>query len=67
MVGHKKGIIASSKFNRSSRKILFEHHVEEEEGEMFKQARKVLSDDEVEMLGDRLQEAKKQNRAAAAS
>jgi hypothetical protein len=43
-----------------------EHHVEEEEGEMFKQARKILSDDEVEMLGDRLQEAKKQNRAAAA-
>jgi len=44
-----------------------EHHVEEEEGEMFKQARKVLSEDEIETLGNRLQEAKKQNRAAGAS
>ena len=44
-----------------------EHHVEEEEGEMFKNARKVLSEDEVETLGNRLQEAKKQNKAAAAS
>ena len=44
-----------------------EHHVEEEEGEMFKQARKVLSEDEIETLGNRLQEAKKQNKAAAAS
>ena len=43
-----------------------EHHVEEEEGEMFKKARKVLSEEEIESLGDRLQEAKKQNRAAAA-
>ena len=44
-----------------------EHHVEEEEGEMFKNARKVLSEDEIETLGNRLQEAKRQNRAAAAS
>lgn len=44
-----------------------EHHVEEEEGEMFKNARKVLSEDEIEALGNRLQEAKKQNKAAAAS
>ena len=44
-----------------------EHHVEEEEGEMFKKARTVLSEDEIEALGDRLQEAKKQNKAAAAS
>lgn len=44
-----------------------EHHVEEEEGEMFKQARQVLSEDEVEELGDRLQAAKTQNRAASAS
>src|SRR6185436_1921747 len=43
-----------------------EHHVEEEEGEMFKKARKVLSEDEIETLGNRLQEAKKQNRAASA-
>lgn len=44
-----------------------EHHVEEEEGELFEKARKALSQDEINMLGDRLQEAKKQNRAAAAS
>ena len=43
-----------------------EHHVEEEEGEMFPKARKALSEDEIETLGDRIQEAKKQNRAAAA-
>jgi hemerythrin-like domain-containing protein len=44
-----------------------EHHVEEEEGEMFKKARKVLSKDEVELLGERLQEAKRPEKAAAAS
>ena len=43
-----------------------EHHVEEEEGEMFTKARKALSEDEIETLGDRIQEAKQQNRAAAA-
>jgi len=36
-----------------------EHHVEEEEGEMFQKARKVLSEDEIEDLGARLEEAKK--------
>src|ERR1044071_14335 len=44
-----------------------EHHVEEEEGEMFKKARQVLSEEEIEMLGNQLQEAKQQNKAAAAS
>lgn len=44
-----------------------EHHVEEEEGEMFKNARQVLSEEEIETLGDELQNAKKQNRAAVAS
>jgi iron-sulfur cluster repair protein YtfE (RIC family) len=43
-----------------------EHHVEEEEGELFKKARQALSEDEIETLGDRLQEAKQQNKAAAA-
>jgi len=43
-----------------------EHHVEEEEGEMFKKARQVLSEEEIEALGNQLQEAKRQNRAAAA-
>jgi hypothetical protein len=43
-----------------------EHHVEEEEDEMFKQARKVLSEEQIEMLGDQLQEAKQGNRRAVA-
>ncbi len=42
-----------------------EHHVEEEEGEMFKKARKALSEEEIEQLGARLQEAKQQEKAAA--
>lgn len=44
-----------------------EHHVEEEEGELFTKARQALSEDEIEMLGEQLQDAKQQNRSAAAS
>jgi hypothetical protein len=44
-----------------------EHHVEEEEGEMFKKARKVLSGEEIEILGTRMEKAKRQKTAAAAS
>jgi hemerythrin-like domain-containing protein len=44
-----------------------EHHVEEEEGELFKKARQALSEEEIETLGEQLQAAKQQNRAAAAS
>jgi hemerythrin-like domain-containing protein len=36
-----------------------EHHIEEEEGDMFKQARQVFSDDELEQLGARMMELKK--------
>jgi hemerythrin-like domain-containing protein len=35
-----------------------EHHVEEEEGEMFVEARKVLSDDQIKEIGLELQEGK---------
>ncbi len=35
-----------------------EHHIEEEEGEMFKQARDVFSKDELEGLGQRMQTRK---------
>lgn len=35
-----------------------EHHVEEEEGEMFTKARKVLSEAELESLGARMEQAK---------
>ena len=43
-----------------------EHHVEEEEGEMFKKARKVLSEEEIETLGTRMEKAKNEQKASAA-
>ncbi len=43
-----------------------EHHVEEEEGEMFKKARRVLSNEEIEELGARMEKAKGEQKAAAA-
>ena len=42
-----------------------EHHVEEEEGEMFRDARKVLSAEQVEELGARLESAKQEQKSAA--
>ncbi len=42
-----------------------EHHVEEEEGELFKKARKVLGKEDSEALGERIQQAKQQQKAAA--
>ena len=42
-----------------------EHHVEEEEGEMFTGARKVLSKEQTEELGLRLEAAKKEQKKAA--
>src|SRR6267142_6651228 len=41
-----------------------EHHVEEEEDEMFKKARKGLSDADLQALGSRLEKAKQEQRAA---
>jgi len=43
-----------------------EHHVEEEEGEMFTKARSVLSKDEIATLGERLEEAKRIEKSATA-
>jgi hemerythrin-like domain-containing protein len=40
-----------------------EHHVEEEEGEMFKKAKQVLSDEEQEALGARMERAKEEQLA----
>ena len=37
-----------------------EHHVEEEEGEMFQKARQVLSEDDINRLGTRMEEMKQQ-------
>ena len=48
----------SAKFKVMKENI--EHHIEEEEGEMFKQARQVFSDDELEELGDRMKARKDQ-------
>lgn len=44
-----------------------EHHVEEEEGEMFKKARKVLSEEEAETLGTRMEKAKSEQPKTAAA
>ena len=37
-----------------------EHHVEEEEGEMFPKSREVLTEDEINRLGTRMEELKTQ-------
>ena len=44
-----------------------EHHVEEEEDEMFKKARKVLSEEEAEELGVKMEAAKGDTLTAAAA
>ena len=44
-----------------------EHHVEEEEGEMFPKARKALSNEQAEILGTQMEEAKKAELKAAAA
>jgi iron-sulfur cluster repair protein YtfE (RIC family) len=44
-----------------------EHHVEEEEGEMFSGARDVLSSEQLEELGARLEAAKKEEKKAMAA
>ena len=43
-----------------------EHHVEEEEEDMFVKAKEVLSKEQVEELGNRMQEEKQKQKAAAA-
>ncbi|MDT4965921.1 MAG: hypothetical protein QOJ64_658 [Acidobacteriota bacterium] len=44
-----------------------EHHVEEEEGEMFKSARKVLTKEQIEELGERMEAAKAEQKKALAA
>jgi iron-sulfur cluster repair protein YtfE (RIC family) len=44
-----------------------EHHVEEEEGEMFKNARQVLSAEQAEELGARMETAKAEGKKAASA
>jgi hypothetical protein len=44
-----------------------EHHVEEEEDEMFKKARTVLSADQLEELGTLIEEEKREQKPLTAS
>ena len=44
-----------------------EHHVEEEEGEMFPSAREVLSQEQIEELGARLEAAKQEQQQKASA
>lgn len=43
-----------------------EHHVEEEEGELFPKARKVLGSERSEEIGSEIEQAKRQSKAASA-
>ena len=44
-----------------------EHHIEEEEGEMFKQARQVFSAEELDELGARMMELKQASQELGAT
>jgi len=44
-----------------------EHHVEEEEGEMFQKARQVITEEEINELGERMEELKNQLKQQAKS
>jgi hypothetical protein len=44
-----------------------EHHIEEEEGEMFNQAEKVFDDDELEELGDRMHARKEELKSTSSA
>jgi hemerythrin-like domain-containing protein len=45
-------------------KEMIEHHIEEEEGEMFKGAKRVLGKERLEEIGQRMQQMKEEKRAA---
>ena len=44
-----------------------EHHVEEEEGEMFAQARDVLTQEQIDEISQRIEAAKQQQKGASAA
>ncbi len=58
----KKTDPSSEKFSGRAKvlKELIEHHADEEESEMFKEARKALSKDELIALGEKMAERKRQ-------
>ena len=55
----------SEKFSGRAKilKELIEHHADEEESEMFKEARKTISGEDLEKLGARMEEMKKKLKA----
>jgi hemerythrin superfamily protein len=62
IVGEMEGIDVSDEVWTAKFSVMKEnlaHHIEEEEGEMFPQAEKLLTSDELESLGARIQERKK--------
>ena len=48
-------------------KELLEHHIEEEESEMFPRARELFSDEQLEQLGEQMQAMKDEMKTAAAA
>lgn len=63
------GIEASDENWRPQAKVfkeLLEHHMEEEEGEMFKQAKKVLGKDRLEQMGAEMERMKSESLPKAA-
>jgi hemerythrin-like domain-containing protein len=62
LLGELDGMDVTSEQWTAKFKVLMEnveHHVEEEEGEMFQKARQVLSEDQITQLGERMEEEKK--------
>jgi hemerythrin-like domain-containing protein len=65
LMGELDGMDATDEHFGPKAKVMaenIEHHIEEEEGEMFKQARQVFEADELEALGDRMAQRKESAR-----
>lgn len=60
--------VESEKFSGRAKvlKELVEHHIKEEEGEMFKRARKLMDKQQLEALGEQMQERKEELQHAVA-
>ena len=61
MIGKLEGLAPSDETYNAKLQVLIElvkHHVKEEETEMFKQARQLLSESDLKELGERMKVAK---------
>ena len=61
LLGELDGMDVTSEQWTAKLKVLMEnveHHVEEEEGEMFQKARQVLDEDQINKLGERMEQEK---------